>query len=105
MPAAAKPVPIETPPQGSIDTVQQQSVEKVIDSIIAAAVEAVEPTSNAVEQLITPVEIVTTTETVTSIETQENKTDLITSESETVSNIDTDTTKLSEPENNEMTSK
>lgn len=98
---AAKPVPIEAP-QSSNDTVQ--SVEKVTESI---TIEAVEPSSQPVE-IAAPAKIVTTTETVetvTSIETQENKADSITSESETVSNVDTDTTKLSEPENSEMTGK
>lgn len=96
---AAKPVPIKAP-QSSVDTVQ--NVEKVTESI---TVEAADPSSKPVE-IIAPAEIVTTTETVetvTSIEAQENKTDSITSESETVSNVDTDTTKLSEPENSEMT--
>lgn len=94
---AIKIVPIKAPPQSSVDTVK--SVEKSSELI---TIQAVEPTSNPVE-ILTPAEIVTITETVTSVETHENKTDSFTSESETVSNVDTETIKLSEPENSEMT--
>lgn len=99
---AAKPVPIEAPHSSTVNTVQ--TVENTSE---LNAVQTPEATSNPIET-VAAAEIVTITETtVTSTnETHDNKTDSITiSESETVSSVDNDTTKLSEPENSEMTGK
>lgn len=102
MPAAKPPVPIVAPRSASVETVQTAEKSSELNAVQSVA----ESTSNPVET-VASAEIVTTTETtVTNTETHENKTDSITtSESETVSNAENDTTKLSEPENSEMTGK
>lgn len=82
-------------PQNSVEIVQ--TVEKVIEPISEPVI-----ASNTLET-ITTTEITGPIETVQTIETHEIKTE-ITSESETVSNVESvDNNKLSEPENNEMT--
>lgn len=104
-----KIVPIETPPpQNSVEIVQtaEQVNEPIvlIDSIVqpenTIEIETVETTvtTTEVSNASEADEIVQTTET------HEIKTE-ITSETESVSNVEThiDNTKLSEPENNEMT--
>lgn len=63
-----------------------------------------EPTSDPIEMATSGESVTIATETpIPNNDTFESKTDSITSESETISNADTDTTKLSEPENSEMT--
>lgn len=91
-------------PQNSVEIVQ--TVEKVIEPNSEPVIE-----SNTLETVTTTTTITTTevtglSETVQTTETHEIKTE-ITPEVETVPNVEStvDHTKLSEPENNEMTGK